>query len=118
LAEDKSPKEYPLHGTVVAMRTERVAGSAPVYTDPYGKTHGGGTLMRRSEVYTIRTADMEYDVIAHKRDKFAIGDQVDFRWEGGKRGRVFVRSGDKDARFYLVGQRMRDKPALPEPAPK
>jgi hypothetical protein len=112
LGEDKHPKAYPLHGTVTAMRTETHPGSTPVYTDPYGKTRGGGTVMHGWNVYTIRTPDMEYDVSGHRKDKFTIGEQVDFRCE---RGKVFVKDGDREKRLDLEGQRMRDQPATPQP---
>jgi len=63
-------------------------------------------------VYTIRTPDMEYDVSGHRKDKFTIGEQVDFRCE---RGKVFVKDGDREKRLDLEGQRMRDQPATPQP---
>ena len=109
---DTQPKTYPLHGTVIAMRTETHSGTTPVYTDPYGKTHGGGTVMHGWDVYTIRTPDMEYDVSGHRKDKFTIGEQVDFRCE---HGRVFLKDGDKEKRLTLEGQRMREQPATPQP---
>ncbi|MDR3719077.1 MAG: hypothetical protein P4K98_09760 [Bryobacteraceae bacterium] len=114
-AGEKQPKSYPLHGTVVATHTERYAGSASVYTDPYGKTHGGGTVMHRREVYTIRTPDMEYDVMGHRRGRFTIGEQVSFRCEEGRRGKCFVQVGEKEEKLYNVGQRMREQASAPQP---
>lgn len=111
-ASDKQPKTYPLHGTIIAMHAEVYGGSSPVYTDPYGKTHGGGSTMRRVPIYTIRTEDMEYEVAARRADHFNLGDQIDFRLEGRH---LFIREGDKDERRSLMGQRMRDQPATPQP---
>jgi hypothetical protein len=64
------------------------------------------------DVYTIRTPDMDYDVSGHRKDKFTIGEQVDFRCE---HGRVFLKDGDKEKRLTLEGQRMRDQTATPQP---
>lgn len=45
--KDKQPKVYPETGKVVALKTTEQPHSMPVYTDPYGKTHGGVSTVRR-----------------------------------------------------------------------
>jgi hypothetical protein len=97
------------------MHAEVFSGGPPVYTDPYGKTHGGGTTMRKVPVYTIRTENMEYDFAARRNDRFNLGNQIDFRLEGRH---LFFRGndkGDKDVRRPIMGQRMREQPATPQP---
>jgi len=41
---DKPAAQYPEHGKVVASRTVKRAEAQRVYTDPYGKTHGGARM--------------------------------------------------------------------------
>jgi hypothetical protein len=103
-AKDKGPKEYPLHGTVIAMHTDSQVRGTPVYTDPYGKTHGGGVHTRHASVYTIRTDRMDYDVEPRRGD-LAVGDRVAFRIE---KHRVFVQTGDKERKCWLMGEQTRE----------
>ena len=100
-ADDKAPKTYPLHGTVIAMRTESSVHGAGVYTDPYGKTRGGGTHTQKQLVYTIRTHDMDYDV---ESKDLSVNDEVALRVEKHK---VFIQSGSKERKCALVGEQSR-----------
>jgi len=101
-AKTKPDKIYPEHGTVISMRTERATHGSGVYTDPYGKTHGGRVRSSRIRVYKVRTTDMDYELDGRRR--LAIGDEVTFRIE---KGRLYVQLGDKEQRFTIVGQEKR-----------
>lgn len=101
-AKNKPEKVYPEHGTIVSMRTERVTHGAGVYTDSHGRTHGGQVHTARIPVYKVRTADMDFELEGRRGLK--IGDQVSFRVEKNK---VYVRLGDKEQKFMLVGQEKR-----------
>ena len=97
LAKDKPT--YTEHGTVVAMKTERIGSGTPVYTDPYGKTHGGIVGTHRVPVFTIRTTAIDYEV--EGRQALSIDQEVDFRID---KRRVYVKRGDKEDRYTLVGE--------------
>jgi hypothetical protein len=104
-AKEKAPKTYPLHGTVIAMRTERTPINSGVYTDAYGKTRGGGSVVQSDRVYRVRTVNMDYDIQAGRGPALTIGRQLDFRIE---KNSVFVREGTKERKFRLVGQEKRE----------
>ncbi len=98
----KDKPTYTEHGTIVAMKTERVVSGTPVYTDPYGKTHGGVVGTHRVPVFTIRTATIDYEV--EGRQALSIDQEVDFRID---KRRVYIRRGDKEDRYALVGEEKR-----------
>jgi hypothetical protein len=91
LAEEKALKTYPLHGTVIAMKTEHRAVDSDVYTDV--------------RVYKVRTVNVDYDIQAGRGPILTIGRQLDFRIE---KNSVFVREGAKERKFRLVGQEKRE----------
>jgi hypothetical protein len=58
--KNKEPKSYPEQGKVLAIRVAEQAHGIPVYTDPSGKTRGGGSTIRRLQVYRIETETKFY----------------------------------------------------------
>jgi hypothetical protein len=94
----KDPPAYPLHGTVMAMRTDRVTVGAPVYTGADGKTHGGGVHSRRIPVFKIQTEEMNYEVEGGK--DLTVGEELSFRLE---KNTVYIQRGDKEKKVKLVG---------------
>lgn len=99
-AHRSSGDPYPLHGVVVSMSSRSYRRNIPVYTDPYGKTRGGGSGRgRRRYVYTIRTKALDYDV---EGKPLEVGTEVMFRVE---KVRAYVRIGDKTVRYAVVGER-------------
>jgi hypothetical protein len=54
-AKEKQPKTYPEQGKVIAMKTSEQTHTTPVYTDPYGKTHGGSSHIRYLPIFRIET---------------------------------------------------------------
>jgi hypothetical protein len=95
----KDKPSYPEHGTIVAMKTDRVVSGTPVYTDPYGKTRGGTVGSRNVPVFTIRTSTIDYEV--EGRRDLSIDQEVDFRID---KRRVYIERGDKEDRYTLVGE--------------
>ena len=55
VAKDKTPKSYPEHGKIAAVHVGSNSRTLPVYTDPYGKTHGGNSVNRKTHTYRIET---------------------------------------------------------------
>ena len=98
----KDKPVYPNHGTVVAMRTDRATSSTGVYTDPYGKTHGGVVGTRKIPVFTIRTENIDYE-IEGRRD-LSVEQEVRFRIDNR---RIYVQNGDKEDRYDIVGEEKR-----------
>jgi hypothetical protein len=80
-AKDKEPKTYPEQGTVVATRTQEQSHTTPIYTDPYGKTHGGTSAIRRLPVYRIETSAKFYELEGKKKQPLVLGDTIRFRLE-------------------------------------
>jgi len=80
-AKDKPRKAYPEHGTVVAMRMDRITTGSGVRTNSQGKTRGGEVYSRQYPVYKVRTSAMDYElegkVALHWR-------QVNFRIDKNK----------------------------------
>ena len=56
-------------------------------------------------MYKIRTDAMDYEIEGKRKDVLPIGEDVEYRIEKDK---VFVRRGDKEERFLLVGQEKRE----------
>jgi hypothetical protein len=104
-ASAKDPPVYPLHGTVTAMRTDRVTIGAPVYTGANGKTYGGGAHSRRVPVFKIQTDEMNYEVEGGK--DLTIGEDLSFRVD---KRTVYIQRGDKEQKCRLVGQEKRQSP--------
>lgn len=105
VAKEKEPKAYPLHGVVVATRVERVSQTLRVYTDPYGKTHGGQSVAGLLKVYKVRTSGMDYEIEPPRKAKLEIGSKVEFRID---KNTVYVRRGEKEDKCLLVSQGKRN----------
>jgi hypothetical protein len=73
----KDKPTYPEHGTVVAMRTERVTRGTGVYTDSQGKTRGGVVNRRPVPVFKIHASTLDYEVKG--RQDLSIGEDLSFR---------------------------------------
>jgi hypothetical protein len=98
------PKTYPLHGTVSAMQSERVTHGSGVYTDQFGKTHGGQVVSHRVPIYSVHTPAMDYEIEGRRwGHRLSVGDEIDFRMD---KGRAYVRDGDKEDKFMVVGQKV------------
>lgn len=119
VAGDKPAKVYPEHGRIVAIRSGQNSRTLPVYTDPYGKTHGGFTVHSDTHTYRIETDNRFYELTEQSRGaSLSLGDYVDFRIE--KRDRAYVRNGEKEWRWAvtLVEQKTEAKAAVPAPQAK
>jgi hypothetical protein len=104
LAKDKEPKTYPEQGRVIANRTAEQARTLPVYTDPYGKTHGGMSIISRLPVFRIETETKFYEIEGRKKQQLALGDTIQFRLE---KQWAYVQQGDKEQKFRLVGTELK-----------
>jgi hypothetical protein len=100
LAKDKELKTYPERGTVIATKTQEQSRTTPIYTDPYGKTHGGISAIRRLPVYRIETETKFYELEGKKKEALALGDTIRFRLE---KEWAYVQQGDKEQKFRVVG---------------
>ncbi len=100
-AKDKDPKTYPEQGTVVSERTQEQPVTTPVYTDPYGKTQGGFSSIRRLPVYRIEADTKFYELEGKRRgEPLALGSTIGFRID---KKWAFVQQGDKEQKFRIVG---------------
>jgi len=98
--KDKSPKVYPQHGTVVAVRTGEYSKTVPVRTDSNGKTWGGYSARRKTQTYRIETETLVYEVMQREKNpRLAVGDGIDFRID---KQRAYLREGDKERKYELV----------------
>ncbi len=73
----KDKPVYTEHGSVIAMRTERVVHNPPAHADPYGNTAGGLVGSHKVPVFTISTAMIDYEI--EGRPLLAIDQEVDVR---------------------------------------
>ena len=101
LAKDKNPKTYPERGTVVAVRQERETRTLGVYTDPYGKTHGGQSIHRMVPISRIETETRFYEVIG----RLELGQAVEFRIE--KNHAYMPLENGKEGKYRVVGVEIR-----------
>lgn len=113
VAQDKPPKTYPEHGTVVAIRLAEQMRTLPVYTDPYGKTHGGGSARSRRYVYCVETETKVYELEGKRKMMLELNEIVHFRVE---KESAFVRQGKKEQKYRIVG--VEQKPSTPKPESK
>ncbi len=81
LAKDKPPRVYPERGTVVAFRIGEQSLTSGVYTDTYGKTHGGGTVHLRTYIYRVETETRFYELEAGKKATMELNEAIKFRVE-------------------------------------
>ena len=108
LAKDKEPKTYPVHGSIVAVHVGAKSNSVPVYTDPYGKSHGGFSESQKTHTYRIETDTLVYDLTERsKKPSFSVGDSVEFRVEKEK---AYIRDRDKERKYDITGTER--KPSL------
>jgi hypothetical protein len=105
MPKDAQPKSYPETGKVVALKTAEQPHSTPVYTDPYGKTHGGVSTVRRLPVFRVETATKSYDLEGKRKDVLNLGDTIDFRID---KEWAYVRQGDKEKKFRVVGIELKE----------
>lgn len=56
-----------------------VPHTTPVYTDPYGKTHGGVSHMRYLPVFRIETGTKLYELEGKKKQWLNMGDTIQLR---------------------------------------
>jgi len=101
-ASAKDKTTYPLHGTVVAMRSTSATYGGGVYTDPYGKTHGGAVHTAMIPVFKIRTTELDYEV--QGKQALTVGQELDFRID---KLRLYVQRGNKERRYDIVGEEKR-----------
>jgi hypothetical protein len=105
-AKDKAPKTYPEQGRVIANKTAEQAHTTPVYTDAYGKTHGGVSAIRRLPVYRIETDTKVYELEGRKKEEMSLGDTIQFRIE---KEWAYVQQGDKEKKFRVVATELKPK---------
>jgi len=105
-ARDKVPKTYPERGTIVAMHEADRSFTTGVYTDPYGKTHGGNSIHVKRPVYRVETEAKFYELEGRKKYHLAIGEAVQFRIE---KEWVYLQREDKEQKLRVVGVEL--KPA-------
>lgn len=105
LPKDKQPKTYSEIGKVVALKTAEQPHTTPVYTDPYGKTHGGISTVRRLPIFRVETDTKFYDLEGKRKDVLNLGDTVEFRLE---KEWAYVRQGDKEKKFRVVGIELKE----------
>jgi hypothetical protein len=103
-AKDKEPKSYPETGTVLEMHIAERTYTAGVYTDPYGKTHGGNSTDIRRPVYKLETEKRFYDLEGRRRDRLEIGTSVRFRIE---KDWAYVQQGSKEMKLRIVGDSLK-----------
>lgn len=113
VAQDKPPKTYPEHGTVVAMRVGEQSRTLPVYTDPYGKTHGGMSVNRRRHIYRIETDTRFYELEGGRKPTLELNQSIEFRIE---KESAYVQQGKKEEKYRIVG--VEQKPGTPKPESK
>jgi hypothetical protein len=107
LIDAKDRPTYPEHGKIVAVHIGNDSRTLPVYTDPYGKTHGGNSVKRKTHTYRIETDTRIYELtesgggIAN-----SVGDEIDFRVE---KERAFIRNGDKERKCEVSGIEQKTK---------
>jgi len=107
IANDKLPKTYAIHGSVVAIHVGDVSRSIPVYTDPYGKSHGGFSAHNETHIYRIETETLVYELTERsKKPSLSVGDSVEFRVEKEK---AYVRDGDKERKYNITGTEQKVK---------
>lgn len=102
VASAKDKTTYPLHGTVIAMRSESVTYGGGVHTDPFGKTHGGAVHTALVPVFKIRTSELDYEV--QGKEALTVGQDLDFRID---KLRLYVQRGSKERRYDIVGEEKR-----------
>jgi hypothetical protein len=101
-ASAKEKPTYSEHGTVVAMRTERVTRGGGVYTDSQGKTRGGVVGSQAVPIFKIRTTNIDYEV--EGRPDLSMGEELNFRID---KRRLYVQRGEKEQRYSIVGAEKR-----------
>jgi hypothetical protein len=99
-SKEKNPKTYPEHGTVLAMHDSLHSYTNGVYTDSYGKSHGGNSTTIRKHVYRVETTTRLYELEGKKKDQLEIGGVIDFRIE---KDRAYIQRGEKEEKFRIVG---------------
>lgn len=105
LPKDKTPKVYPEAGKVVALKTAEQPHATPVYTDPYGKTHGGVSTVKRLPIFRVETDTRFYDLEGKRKDVLNLGDTVEFRLD---KEWAYVRQGDKEKKLRVVGIELKE----------
>jgi hypothetical protein len=76
----------------------------PVYTDPYGKAHGGVSKINRLPVYRIETDTKFYEFEGKKKQTLPLGDTVHFRLE---KEWAYAQEGDKEEKLRVVAVELR-----------
>src|ERR1700733_11018287 len=97
-------KVYPEQGKVIANRTVEYSRTAPVYTDPYGKTHGGVSGVGRLPVFRVETDTKIYELEGAGKRGLVLGDTIKFRLE---KKWAYVQQGDKEQKFRVVGTELK-----------
>jgi hypothetical protein len=111
VAKDKPLKTYPERGKIVAIHVGNNSRTLPVYTDSYGKTHGGNSIKRKPRTYRIETNDRIYELTEPGRGVAnTLGDDIDFRVEKDK---AFIRDGQKERKCDVTG--VEQKPPTQKP---
>jgi hypothetical protein len=88
-ANDKPPKTYPIHGSVVAIANE-------------------GSHNSETHTYRIETNTLIYELSERNtKSRFSLGDVIEFRIEEEK---AWVREGDKEREYWI--SRMEQKPPV------
>lgn len=85
--------------------------SVPVYTDPYGKSHGGFSVNHETHTYRIETDTLVYELTERsKKPGFSVGDSVEFRIEKEK---AYVRDRDKERKYDITGTEQKPRDLKP-----
>jgi hypothetical protein len=101
-AGDKPAKVYPEHGRVSAIHSGQNSRTVPVYTDPYGKTHGGFSVRSKTHTYRIETETRLYKLTDERHAvSTSLGDGVDFRIE--KKDKAYIKNGEKEWECTVTG---------------
>jgi hypothetical protein len=92
-------KTFPERGTIVAMHVADRSFTTGMYTDPYGKTHGGNSIRVKNPVYRVETETKFYELEGRKKNQLVFGEAVQFRIQ---KELAYLQRGDKEQKFRVV----------------
>lgn len=96
------------------MRIGQESHTLPVYTDPYGKTHGGMSVNRRRHIYRIETDTKFYELEGKRKATLELNQRIEFRIE---KELAYVQHGKKEEKYRIVGIEQKPGTLKPESKP-